>query len=335
MKYLMILLVVLPACSSNPGNTRVERIHNLLTDKFENREFTGSVLVAGKEGIIYRGSFGYADVEKHERNTDSTKFLIASLSKPITSILMLRLVDKGFINLDDPIKKYFHVTNAKVGAITLHQLMTHTSGISEFIGKNMGTEIGSLLDSVSLHFEPGTDFEYSNSGYVLLKEVAQLSTGRSFSDLLNEEVFKVTGMTSSGVARNSMLHQLATGYRDATQSEKESVDFPLENIDGAGSVYSTTADLSLLDIALYDTVLLSNEMKDKMLKQQVAEKYGYGWFIRERSGHWSVYWQKGNLPGHSTYISRNIRGHQLIVILSNSGQVEVDEIEQDIYRIIK
>ncbi len=100
-------------------------------------------------------------------------------------------------------------------------------------------------------------------------------------------------MTSSGVARNENLTSLARGYKDAGQTDIVNIDFPIENVDGAGSVYSTGEDLYKLDRALYTEDLLSKAMREQMLKQHVPEKYSYGWFVRERGGVWDVYWHQG------------------------------------------
>lgn len=113
------------------------------------------------------------------------------------------------------------------------------------------------------------------------------------------------------------------------------IDFPIENVDGAGSVYSTVEDLYKLDRILYSERLLSKEMKEQMLKQHVSEKYSYGWFVRERGGVWDVYWHKGNLPGFTSFISRRVQKDQFIIILSNAENLELSDIENGISKILK
>ena len=140
-----------------------------------------------------------------------------------------------------------------------------------------------------------------------LKEIAEIVTKRDFGDLVKGEIFIPTNMTSSDVARRSKLTNLAKGYKDATQADVVTIDFPLENIDGAGSIYSTVDDLYKLERALYTESLLSNQMKEQMLKQHVPEDYSYGWFVRERGGIWDVYWHRGGLPGFTSFISRRIQ----------------------------
>jgi CubicO group peptidase (beta-lactamase class C family) len=331
----LLLLTSLVACQTNPGKTKSEKIDYLVQKAFNDKEFIGNVFVADLGEVIYTKSFGKKDQENSIENTDTTKFLIASISKPITAILILRLVDRGILKLDDPLNTYFTKTNLQVGKITIHQLLTHTSGINEIIGKEENMDMPSLVEKATLKFEPGSDFEYSNSGYVLLKEIAEIATQKKYAELLQTEIFYPAGMTSSGVARSSNLANLAKGYKDATQAEIVKLDFPIENVDGAGSVFSTVGDLYKLDRALYAESLLSTTMKEQMLKQHVAEKYSYGWFIRERGGIWDVYWHKGDLPGFTSFISRRVQKHQFIIILSNMENAGLSDLENGISKILK
>lgn len=330
-----LLAVLLSGCDTNSGKTKWEKIDFLMEAAFQDQEFIGNVLVADSGRIIYKKSFGQADAALKIQNSDSTKFLIASLSKPITAIIILRLVERGQLKLKDPLKTFFKSANSAIGNITIHQLLTHSSGIREFIGKERNADINSLLKKTTLTFKPGSDFEYSNSGYVLLIKIAELITGKGYEELVKTEVFQPTNMTSSGVARNDQPQKFAKGYTDATQKQTETVDYPFKNVDGAGSLYSTTEDLYKLDQALYSTILLSEKTKTLMLKQHIAEKYGYGWFISERGGIWDVYWHKGNLPGATGIISRRIKTHQLIVLLSNAGQTDIDDLERAISKLLK
>jgi CubicO group peptidase (beta-lactamase class C family) len=323
------------ACKNNPGKTKAEKIDYLMQQAFDDKKFVGNILVADQGAIIYKKSFGKADQRNNLQNADTTKFLIASISKPITSILILRLVDQDILKLDDTISKYFPNINSKVGKINIHQLLTHTSGIKEIINEEKGMDINALITKATLEFEPGLDFKYSNSGYVILKEIAQIATGKKYADLIQTEIFKPVGMTSSGVARNSMLDKIAKGYKNATQTELATIEFPLENIDGAGTIYSTTEDLYKLDRALYTDSLLSPKMKGEMLKQHVPGKYSYGWFVRERGDVWDVYYHKGNLPGFTSLITRRTQKNQFIIILSNAENTELSDFENDIYKILK
>jgi CubicO group peptidase (beta-lactamase class C family) len=322
------------ACKSNPGKNKAEKIDYLVQDFFDDNEFIGNVLVADQGKIIFKKSFGREDQQRNVQNTDNTKFLIGSISKPITAILILRLADKGVLKLDDTINKYFAKVDSQIGKINIHQLLTHTSGINEIIDKEENIDIPSLIGKAKLKFAPGSDFEYSNSGYVLLKEIAEIATQKDYGELVKAEIFDPSDMASSGVARSSNLTNLARGYKDATQADIAIMDFPIENVDGAGSIYSTVEDLYRLDRILYTESLLSKKMTEQLLKQHVPEKYSYGWFVRERGGMWDVYWHKGDLPGFTSFISRRVQKNQVVVILSNAGNLDVSNIENGIAKIL-
>jgi CubicO group peptidase (beta-lactamase class C family) len=296
--------------------------------------FTGTVLVADKGEIIYNQSFGDSDHQSNTRNSDTTRFLIGSVSKPLTAILVLKLVAAGKLKFDDTIGNYFPQSDPSVAAITIHQLLTHTSGIGEIINKENDMDLDALINNAKLSSDKHNDFEYSNSGYVILKEIAERVTAKDYRDLLEEEVFGPARMKSSGVASENM-DMIAKGYEDAHQNKIVSLDFPIQNVNGAGSIYSTTRDLYKLDSVLYTDVLLASDIKSQMLKQHVPEKYSYGWFVRERGGVWDVYWHSGDLPGFHSFMSRRVEKKQLIVILSNAEGGDLSDLENSISRILK
>ena len=325
----------LNSCNKSSGKNKQEKIARLLGRAYENQEFVGNVLVADSGRIIYQNSFGKSDAGRNIENSDSTKFLIASLSKPITAITMLRLVERGLIKLGDPISSFFEIENPDIGKITIHQLLSHSSGISEFISKEEHFDFISTLNKATATFPPGSDFEYSNSGYVLLIKIGEKVTGKNYEEIVRGEIFEPANMKRSGVARNNSASKLAIGYKDALQKEATSVDFPLTNLDGAGSLYSTTGDLYKLDCALRNNTLLSEKTKALLLRQHIPKKYAYGWFVRERGGIWDVYWCKGNLTGATTYMSRRIQKNQLIILLANVENLDIDDIANDIASVLK
>lgn len=333
--FFCILFVTFIGCDNNPGKTKQGKIAYVMEQAYKNQKFIGNVLVADSGQIIYKKSFGKADTENNIDNNDSTKFLIASISKPITAIIILRLVDKELIKLEDPLNTFFKIENADIGKITIHQLLTHSSGINEFISKEKNFDLISSLNKAKLKFPSGSDFEYSNSAFVLLIKIAEKITGMKYEEIVKEEVFEPANMIHSGVARNNQTTIFAKGYKDTSQKTLTTLDYPFENIDGAGSLYSTTEDLYKLNKALRTNNLLTEKTKSLMLKQHIPEKYGYGWFISERGGIWDVYWHKGDLAGATTYISRRTKTNQLIVLLANSENIEIAAIEKDIAKILK
>jgi CubicO group peptidase (beta-lactamase class C family) len=328
---IFLVLLSLISCNSKQIGSRADRLDKLMQKAYHDKQFIGSVLVAEGDSIIYLHSFGLADTRNASPNTDTTKFLLASVSKPITALLIMKLADQQKLLFDDPLSKYFPVADPGIRGITIHQLLTHTSGINEIISKDTMPDMSAL----TLKSRPGEKFEYSNSGYVILKDIAQKVTGEQYDSLLHTLIFVPAGMIASGVAKNADLPGLAKGYKDADQLEPATLDYSLTHVDGAGSVYSTAIDLYKLDRALYTQVLLSDKMKIQMLKQQVPERFSYGWYVRERNGLWDVYWHKGSFAGFASLISRRIGKRQFVALLSNVEHTDLSELENEIYKILK
>ena len=333
--YVLILGPLLTCCTGNPGQTPEEKIDFVVTRAYEKGGFIGSVLVANQGEILYRKNFGMSNAVSQTPISDSTRFLIASLSKPITAILILQLMEQGKIEPDDTLSKFFNVGgNTQASEVSVHQLLTHTSGIREIISPDHAFQEADLRQA-EFHFEPGSDFEYSNTGYVILKEIAERSSEKDFEELVTK-IFESAHMSASGVAKDPhQVNNLAVGYREANQSESVEIGHSLEIIDGAGSLYATANDLFLLDRALYSETLLSKKSRDLMQIQHVKEKFGYGWFLRERSGTWDVMYHKGDLPGYTSFMSRRTKRDEVIILLSNSGGCDLAELENDISRILK
>lgn len=334
--YYLIFIGFFTDCNSNPGKRPEEKIDYVVNKAFQDGDFVGSVLVANKGNIIYRKHFGMANADSQIPISDSTKFLIASVSKPITAILILQLVEHGKIKLDDSLSNFFNIkNNPQASKVTIHHLLTHTSGIEELINENH--EFGENdIELANFNFDPGSDFEYSSTGYVLLKEIAERKSKKNFEELIEQQICKLAQMNSSGVARDPhQISNLAVGYKTTNQVDPVEIGYSLKIVDGAGSLYSTADDLFKLDRSLYSDELLSRKSMDLMQSQHVEERFGYGWFLRERSGTWDVMYHEGDLPGHTSYFSRHTQNDEVIILLSNSEGLDLSNLENDISKILK
>ena len=332
----VILLIVLIMISCGPKGTPEERIDNLMQEAFDKGDFVGSVLVANNGTIIYQKNFGMADAENKIPVSDSTKFLIASVSKPFTAILILQLVEEGEIYLHDPLSKFFNVpSDSRASTVTIHQLLTHTSGIEELIKEDHAFGEADL-EQAGFDFDPGSDFKYSSTGYVILKEIAERVSGKDYETLIDERICRRAQLRSSGVARDLRdIRNLALGYETAEQVSSTDIGYPLRIVDGAGSLYSTATDLFELDRTLYSEDILSKKSIELMQQQHVKERFGYGWFLRERSGIWDVMYHEGDLPGYTSFISRRTKKDEVIILLSNIQDLDLSDIESDLSAILK
>jgi len=323
----LIFGLLLISCNTNPGKNPQEKIEFIVNKAYESGKFSGNVLVANKGKILCRKNFGMADNERGISASDSTKFLIASVSKPITAILIL---------LNDPLSKYFNIeSNPQVARVTVHHLLTHTSGIDELISKDHSFE-ESDLNKANVNFDSGSNFEYSNTGYVILKNIAEKVSKNNFQELIEQNICKKAELSSIGVTHNpNQLTNLANGYKTTSQSKLTEIGYPLSIIDGAGSLYATIDDLYKLDRALYTEKLLSKKSIELIQKQHVKGRFGYGWFLRERGGTWDIMYHQGDLPGYTSFISRRTKHDEVVILLSNVEGLDLSDLENDISKILK
>ncbi|MCD4729201.1 MAG: beta-lactamase family protein, partial [Bacteroidales bacterium] len=188
--------------SSKNMEKEISQIINLMDD---NGQFSGAVLISVKGKIIYKDAVGYANIEDSIPNTCNTKFRIASFTKPFTVMLILKLAEEGQLKLDGKLTEYLpEFPKAKGEDITIHQLLTHTAGITgesripnlidiekEFYSRE---KLFNCIVEQDIVFQPGRGNEYSNFGYALLGLIIEKVSGKSYDELLQEKICKPAGM---------------------------------------------------------------------------------------------------------------------------------------------
>ena len=287
--------------------------------------FNGSVLVARGDSVLYRRHLGFADLEAGAPVGPETRFELASLAKPLTALVVLQLVERGKLRLDGRVADYLpEFTRPDARAVTVHHLLSHTSGLQDFVGLTCAfagwtnAEFLAGLATTPLQFPPGARFQYASSTYVLLRLLVERVTGRPFEALLHEQVFDPAGMRHSGVVHTGrLLRGRARGYVRTDSGYRHAA--PIANSAiflGAASVYSTAEDLRRLDRALYGEALLSAASKARMFRA-VRPPYGYGWFVSDSPERGAVVSHGGDIFGFTTLIERRLRDRALLVVLSN------------------
>jgi CubicO group peptidase (beta-lactamase class C family) len=208
--------------------------------------------------------------------------------------------------------------------VTVHQLLSHTSGIPEFLDGSISSEkkytdqwFTEKLNALVLDSIAGR-FKYVSSTYVLLAHIIEKATGRSYSENLNKNIFEKAGMRNSGnLVTGESIKNIATGH---ITKDSAVIKAPFVNpaiFKGAGSVYSTVEDLYHFDQALYSNALLNDQFKQKMFTSQSNGPYGYGWFIR-RLPIGNIVYHEGDLPGYTCIFFRGIEKKYCIVLLANN-----------------
>ncbi|MGO3182665.1 MAG: serine hydrolase [Aequorivita sp.] len=329
------------------GQTKTDQLDELLNKYTEYGQFNGSALVAENGKVIYKKGFGMANMEWDIPNTPETKHRLGSITKQFTAMLIMQLVAEGKLDLQATVSKYLpNYSKVNGDKITIHQLLTHTSGIPNYTSfpnffKEMSrnpytpTEMLELFADSTLDFTPGERFSYSNSGYVLLGAIIEKVTGKSYEKVLQEKIFDPLKMKNSGYDHhNTILKKRASGYEMKGSTPENAAYIDMSSPYAAGALYSTVEDLYLWDQALYTEKLLPKKYRDMMFEKYVdafGQSYGYGWMIGNMpignsKDSVEVISHGGGINGFNTLITREPADKALVVLLNNTGGAPLNSI---------
>ena len=338
------------------AQTKVEQIEELLNTYEAYGKFNGSVLVSEQAKVIYKKGFGMANMEWDIPNKPNTKHRLGSITKQFTAMLILQLVAEGKLDLQAPITAYLpDYPKASGDLITIHHLLTHTSGIPNYTAfpKFMQDESRNpyspedfvkKFDEKALDFTPGDKFSYSNSGYFLLGVIAEKLSGKSYEQLLHEKIFTPLKMNDTGFDNHGdILKNRATGYEKQGKNYVNSQYIDMTIPYAAGSMYSSVEDLYLWDQALYTTTLLPKKYMTMYFEPYIpafgSAQYAYGWGVgyeKIGSSTDSIYaiGHGGGINGFNTNISRTTSNKSMIVLLNNTGGAPLNEMTRAIRGIM-
>jgi len=291
---LVCISLVLLSGKSAFTQTLESKIDSLLDLTFT-ADGPGAVFLVAKAGQpVYLKAFGLANLELEVPMTPENVFEIGSMTKQFTAVSILLLEEQGKLQLDDLITKFIpdYPTHGKT--ITIHHLLTHTSGIKSFTGmKSLRTierqdltpkELVDFFKNEPMDFEPGAEFKYNNSGYVILGYVIELVSGQSYADFVQEHIFQKLGMNASQYASHTqVIPNRAYGYHQKGHYvNKNYVSLSLPY--ASGSLMSGANDLLIWNEALKNDRLLKAETKAKLFRSYSLNNgdkinYGYGWHI--------------------------------------------------------
>ena len=314
--------------------------------------FDGAVLVAENGKIVYKGAFGLANREWNIPNTTDTKFMIGSVSKSLTATLMLIQVQKGLVDLNKTISDYLPEFKGKPAAnVTIKQLLSHTSGIPNYdIIKDFFPRISrqnftredyvKVYADSALAFEPGSRYAYSSWGYFTLGYIMERVTGKSYSQLMKEDIFDKAQMNNSGSYQHlQIVPKRATGY-DYSFGGFTSADFrDQSNTMGTGDLYSTVEDLFKFHLAISNNTLLNKQLTDAMLTPGMRPaRYGYGWFNQNFKytpvDSIAANFHLGMTEGFISFMLRIPSTNSFTVILCNSSPTDFFGITKNLVKIL-
>ena len=324
------LMLSRPDQSSASGSeTLVAEADAYVKPFLDMKAFSGSILIAKKGQVLLSKGYGMANYELDAPNTPQTKFHIASISKSFTAAAILLLQERGALKVGDPLTKY--IPDYPNGdKITIHHLLTHTSGIPDVNGfpiydsksKFPQTPAGliELFKQSPLAVPTGERYLYSNSNYNLLAFIIEKASGKAFGDFLRENIFEPLGMRDTGHdgRATALLKNRASGYVPAGVDGVENapyLDWTMKT--GNGSLYSTVEDLYKWDRALYTEKILKRGSLDKMFAKHVDDAVGYGWFISRRLNRNCIR-MNGRSPGFQGEIHRYVDDDVCVIVIGNN-----------------
>jgi CubicO group peptidase (beta-lactamase class C family) len=331
------------ACRRGPATLAdaTAAIDRLFARLHQLRLFDGEALVAERGVVVYGGALGLADRAANVSYTTGTPSCLASLSKPITAVALMMLADRGLVTFDSHLARLLPGFSPAIGAITVRQLLTHTSGVPDY--PDLGVDRPGVTNPEILAalrrvkdpvFPPGLKYQYSNSGYVLLGQIVESLSGTTLPQFLAARVFKPLGMNSTFVLTSPEDKRpgVARGYdRNGGVDDFEGM------ATGDGGIYSTVHDLARFDQALYDDTLVRQQTLAVAFRPaQVREgttTYGFGWNIAKDAAAVKV-WHQGNTAGFRAFIERRLSRRITVIMLTNGGDTNRMKINHAIQQIL-
>lgn len=308
-------------------------IDKILTSQFNNNETGVSALVAKNGKVIYRKAFGKANLELDVNMTPKNVFQVGSITKQFTAVGILMLLEEGKLSLEDDITKFIpdYPTNEK--KITVHHLLTHTSGIKSYTSMQKFSKVMTVdksplkfinfFKNEPMDFEPGEKYKYNNSGYFILGYIIEKASGMSYQKFIQERIFDKINMTSSYYgSHRQLIKNRASGYQkrgEFSNAQYISLKLPY----AAGSIMSTVDDMLKWQNAISTNVFVKKETLNKAYTNYTLNNgdninYGYGWSINEINDVQTIE-HGGAIPGYlsmGVYVpSKNI----YVIVFSNCG----------------
>ncbi|MBC7703869.1 MAG: beta-lactamase family protein [Rhodoferax sp.] len=295
-----------------------------------------SILLRKNGVLIYDNGKGVADAAQGAQITSATVFQLASVTKPITAIAVMQLVEAGRLSLDDSVLRWLSGLPASWSAITVRHLLAHRSGVPDYVVNVPVAQIP-LLDGLTnegllqrfsldarLDFSPGSAAAYSGSNYVLLAEIIARATGQRYADYLRERIFEPLGMRSTFVSGAAVPANISLALNRATQTTTWGIHLLTM---GDMGIFSSVTDLDLLLRAFRAGQLVSAASVQAMTVAQSGEAinkggefYGFGWVVPGNISQPTVFAHSGQMDGFRSLVRINQQQDMELVMLSNGGE---------------
>ncbi len=317
----------------------IEETRGFIERLCANDLFSGTVLIAKGDDVLFEHACGEASKRFHARIDMDTKFNLGSMNKMMTATAIMQLVEKGLVSVDDPLGKYADESwfpKETSDRITIHHLLTHTSGLGNYFNETFEQgsrlrwrELDDYRDLVSgdtLAFEPGTDRRYSNTGMFMLGVVVESATGENYFEYMREHVYGPAGMEDTDCYdMDCPVENLAIGYWQpwgpAGCSSGWKNNYYEHVIRGgpAGGGFSTCPDLHRFARALETGVLLAAESRELLWTDHFDQNYGYGFGVADGPAG-KVVGHGGGFTGINANLDIFVDGGYIVAVMTNYDQ---------------
>lgn len=358
-KLALLTFLALTSCATVQRSSPLEsKIDALMHDYASTAGPGASVMVLKKGEVVFRKGYGLADLEAHHAANRATNFRLASCTKQFTAASILLLIERGALSLDDPITGPLPEMPDYAQKITIRHLLTHTSGLVDYEDVMPPDQKRQLLDADVLQllaaqkatlFQPGTKYQYSNSGYSLLALIVERVSGKPFPMFLHDNIFSplLMNTTLAYVDGQSALAERAYGYSRRSQAPTNEGEGPSPSkhaapppagpgewvrtdqsltsaVLGDGGIYSNVDDLALWLESLDESSLLKRSTLEMMFSPLVETgapgvRYGFGWRIESHDGERMI-WHTGETIGFRNAIVRFPDRRLSVVVLTNRNE---------------
>jgi len=339
-KQLTILLICFISVVTVNAQSWETTVDKMLNERYPANEPGATALVAKNGEVLYRKAFGIANLELEIPMKPEHVFEIGSITKQFTGVAILMLMEEGKLDLQDEITRFIPDYPSQGKKITVHQLLNHTSGIKSYTGMESfrdlartdmsPTELIDVFKNEPMDFDPGEEYRYNNSAYIILGHIIEVASGQTYADFIENRIFKKLGMKNSYYGSMSkIIKNRASGYQPTNDGFRNADYLSLTLPYAAGSIMSCVDDMLLWEQAIHHNTLISEESKKLAFEGGVLNNgdpiyYGYGFSVDELNGTPSIE-HGGGIFGYETYgVYLPSEDVYVIVLTNRNGQGPTD-----------
>jgi CubicO group peptidase (beta-lactamase class C family) len=328
----LLSIVALPFTDSAHADNLTSKLDAMLEQTYNPDEPGVSVIVRSKGKVLLEKGYGLANLEHNIKINKDTVFRLGSITKQFTAVAILMLAEQGKLSLDDTLKQYIPEMSKLAGGITIAQLLNHSSGLTNYTNlpgwdeeQEEHLSSGQMIDLFKdkpLDFEPGSAWNYSNTGYFLLGVIIEKASGETYADYVENHIFQALGMRESFYGGASkIINNRASGY-DATDDGWVNAPYlSMTQPYAAGSLLSSVGDLAIWIDAINNHRLISKTFTDRahtkaILTDGSEVEYGFGWRLATLRGSQTIE-HNGGINGFSTSSVYLPKEDLYVAVLSN------------------